>query len=119
MSDCDEADSISLEDNVNDNYQTCTVCTGSTANNIFFVDGQCRLDQMTYEQVWLVLKRVPGAADHLRRITSDPKLIRMANETKTLAQDQAEEQAAHDRINKGPNSLPFYTVLRGNSGGGF
>lgn len=105
---------VSLGDDVNPDYRSgCTVCTGSTANNIFFVNGKCKLDQMTYEQVVLVLKRHAGAAEQLRRITSDPALLSLANETKTYAQEEAEEKAAHARINGGPNSLPFYTSMRG------
>lgn len=116
MSDTDNDGHIDIEDNVNDNYQTCTVCTGDTRDNIFFVNGQCRLDQLTYGQVIVILKKIPGAADQLRRITSDPTLLRLADETTHLAKDEAEEQAAHDRINKN-NTLPFYTVFRGNTDG--
>lgn len=116
MSDTNRDGSIDVSDNVNDDYQTCTVCTGDTRNNMFFVGGQCRLDQLTYEQVIMILRRHPDAAAHLRRITSDPILLRLADETVTLAREEQEEQAAADRINRN-NSLPFYTVFRGNTDG--
>ncbi len=102
-------------------------CTGNHVDNMFWREGapgypgQCILDQMDFEQLFLVLSRVPLAGDHLRRITNDPVLIRLANETKLTIPEQADNQRAADMINKGrgtgAGTLPYYTVLRGNSGG--
>lgn len=109
------SDGFSLDDDVNPCYQTCTVCTGDKANNIWYVNGQCRLDQLTYAQVYYILQKVPRAKEDLIRITNDPNLIRLANETKPINQDEIDDRRAEKLING--NTLPFYTVLRGNTDG--
>ncbi len=109
---------------INPCYQSCTVCTGNHFENIFWrmgapgFPGQCILDQMTYDQLYAVIQRVPIAREHLERITSDPKILRFARETPTLISEQEDDNRAADMINKGgstgANTLPFYTSLRGN-----
>jgi hypothetical protein len=69
---------------VNPDAAHCTLCTGDTSNNIFFVPrapgfpGRCVLDELTFEQVESVLQRVPCAKKDLMRITDDPILLAMA-----------------------------------------
>lgn len=109
------SDDFELSDNVNDNYQTCTVCTGDKTDNVWYVNGQCRLDQLTYDQVHYILQKNPKAKGDLLRITNDPNLIRLANETRPINQEQLDDQRAAKLING--NTLPFYTVLRGNLDG--
>ena len=103
-----------------------SVCTGDHSNNIFWREGapgypgQCILDSMDFEQLFVVLQRVPQAAEHLRRITSDQRLLKFANEVPLADSELADDQKAADLINKGrgnTGTLPFYTVLRGNSDG--
>lgn len=71
---------------------------------------------MTYEQVYEVLQRVPTAKRDLLKITDDPILIQLAETTKL----KVPPQDAADQLQKKMNSrtLPFYTVLKGNVGGG-
>jgi hypothetical protein len=97
------------------------VCTGDTCNNIWFqpgppgYPGKCKLDLLTYSDVFAVLQRSPFAKADLLRITSDACLIRLA-ETTELCQDEKEaNRIAEDRINEG--TLPYYTLFRGNVDG--
>ncbi len=114
---------VSFSDPVNLSPNTCTVCTGDTQNNIWFqpgppgYPGKCKLDLLTYSDVFAVLQRVPCARVDLLRITSDACLIKLA-ETTPLCQDEKEANAiAEKKINS--NTLPFYTVFRGRIDGGF
>lgn len=111
----DDDGTIDLEDPVNKDYNSCTVCTGDKSNNIWFVNGKCKLDQLTYEQVQYILSRVPQAKKDLLRITTDPKLLDLANSTKPINQEALDDAAAVKRLHR--NTLPFYTVLRGNLNG--
>lgn len=99
----------------------CTLCTKDKINNIFCVPRapgyppRCILDEMTYEQVYEVLQRVPGAKRDLIKITDDPILLKLAETTRL----RTPPQDAADRLQKkmNANSLPFYTVMRGNFDG--
>ncbi len=110
-----------MSDAVNLDPNNCTVCDGDTTDNIWFqlrapgFPGKCKLDDLTYEQVHAVLERVPQARAHLLKITSDPVLIRLANTTRLRVAEIESNKAATDRINA--NTLPYYTVLRGNTDG--
>jgi hypothetical protein len=114
---------FSMSDDVNPNYQTCTVCNGDKSDpcNVWYVNGVCKLDQLTYCQVWAVLERVPRAKADLLKITTDPTLISLANDSRLVSDEIESDQAAADMINKGKGTgagtLPFYTVLRGNTDG--
>lgn len=105
--------------NLDPNY--CSVCDGDTSNNIWFqpgppgYPGKCKLDLMTYGQVHRVLQRVPCAKRDLLRITTDQCLVRLANSTPLIVPDQEDNRIAQQRLLR--NSLPYYTVLRGNVGG--
>lgn len=106
---------------VNLDPNCCTVCTGDTECNIWFepgppgYPGKCKLDLMTYEQVHRVLQRVPYAKAQLLKITSDECLIRLANNTKLIVPPQEASQLVERRLNA--NTIPYYTVLRGNTDG--
>ena len=120
--DIDECDDhIEMTDEVNPNKNECTVCTGDIRNNIWFVPrapgypGRCILDELTYDDVYMTLLRSPVAAKDLARITSDPKLQALAREVKLMVPPQQDDEVAAARINA--NTLPFYTVLRGNTDG--
>lgn len=117
----DPCDNICLEDKVNPDWPATSLCTGDRTNNIWFkpgppgFQGQCKLDTMTYDQVIAVLERVPCAKRDLLRITNDVCLVRLANEVKLVEPVQESNQRVQDRLNR--NSLPYYTVFRGNTGG--
>ena len=108
-----------MSDNVNDNYQTCTVCDGDKSDpcNVWYVNGICKLDQLTYDQVWCVLSRVPRAKEDLMKITTDPILLSLARDTRLVSDEIESDKAAADLINKGvpgAGTLPYYTVFKGN-----
>lgn len=122
---------IDLSTNINATPNVCTFCTGDTTDNIWFIPGapgypgQCRLDQLTFEQVHDVLQRVPQAKKDLLRITTDPVLVQLANETRLTNDDIEADQKSVNLINRGVaglnpgtnRTIPFYTVFRGNFGG--
>src|SRR5574343_1539119 len=72
---CDCGMKVIMSDAVNLNPSECTVMDGDTRNNIWYepsapgFPGKCKLDLMTYEQVYAVLVRVPCAKADLLRIT--------------------------------------------------
>jgi hypothetical protein len=114
-------DDTNMSDAVNKHPQECTVCTGDTSDNIWFVPrapgypGRCILDEINYDDVYTVLLRVPCAAKDLARITNNPVLLALSREVKLIKDPIEDSEAAAKRINA--NTLPFYTVFKGNMGG--
>lgn len=110
-----------MDEPVNPNKNCCTYCTGDTKCNIWFqlrapgFPGRCILDELTYDEVYDVLRRNPQAAADLMRITTNPKLLALAREVKLSQTEQEDAEQAAKRLQA--NSLPFYTVLRGNGDG--
>jgi hypothetical protein len=106
---------------VNPDPNNCTLCTGDTSDNIFFVPRapgyppKCVLDELTYSQVWILLQRVPKAKSDLLRITDDPILVRMAESSKLVESPHDEDERMRKKLHE--NSLPMYTVLKGNIDG--
>lgn len=101
------------DETINKNWNCCTLCQGDKSCNIFFVDGKCKLDELTWEQLYIILRKVPQAKADLLRITSDPQLQRLARETRLESDEIEDDKAMADRINK-TNTIPFYTQFRGN-----
>ncbi len=118
---------IDNSDPVNPTPNCCTKCTGDHTNNVFWrtgapgFPGKCILDELDFAQLFLVLERYPGAKKDLLRITDDPVLIQLANETKPAGTELEDDQKAADMINKGrgkgPGTLPYYTIMHGNTDG--
>lgn len=106
---------------VNPDATKCTLCTGDKTNNIFYVPRaagypwRCVLDELTYEQVASVIQRVPGAKEDLMRITDDPILLAMARDLELVESPIEENERMRKRLHA--NSLPMYTVLKGNIDG--
>lgn len=115
-----DGSTLCLTDAVNPNPYYTTVCTGNPVNNMWAeklntgYGYRCRLDLMTYEEVWIVLTRVPKAKEDLLKITNDPCLIKLANETKLLVPEKEENDQLQHKMN---NSLPYYRLFRGNIDG--
>lgn len=108
-----------LTEKVNPYPNDCTMCNLVTACNMFYIEqpgyeGRCILDEMTFEDVLRILSRNPAAREHMLRITSDPCLVKMAQLTDVVIPIAEQDQAFMRRIN---NSIPFYTLFRGNMGG--
>ncbi len=91
-----------------------TLCTGDTSKNIWFEKGKCRLDDLTYSTVIFILTRNRNAKSDLLRITSDPCLIDIANKTRLVVPQIEDDARAAARINNPAQTLPFYTLFRGN-----
>lgn len=104
------------DDTVNRNWTCCTLCQGDKTDNIFYVNGKCKLDEVTWEQLYMVLRKVPQAKRDLQRITTDPILLKLAAETRLETDEIEDDKQAADLINK-KNTLPMYTVFRGNFDG--
>jgi hypothetical protein len=119
--DCDVTRQHGPDDPVNPNPGQCTLCTGDTRDNIFFTPrapgfaGRCILDEMTYEQVELVLLRSPRAKGDLLRITSNPTLVTMARNSRLVENPADDNENMRKRLHA--NSLPFYTLFKGNQDG--
>jgi len=77
--------------------------------------GKCKLDLMTYGQVYAVLTRTSQAKKDLLRITDDPNLIALANTTPVVESDWDDSARVMKRLEA--NSLPMYYVLHGNFDG--
>lgn len=112
---------VIISDAVNLHPSDCTVMDGDTRNNIWYEPsapgfaGKCKLDLMTYEQVYAVLARVPCAKADLLRITKDRCLIRLAQTTHLVESEIEDNRKVTKRLNA--NSIPFYTLFKGNTDG--
>lgn len=106
---------------VNPEPNCTTKCNLNRTNNMWFVpdnpgfDCKCKLDNMTYGQVIRVLETVPYSAKQLMAITDDQCLLMLARTVKIIVPEQEDDAIAEKRINR--NTLPYYTVFRGNTGG--
>jgi hypothetical protein len=105
----------------NPNRHSCTLCTGDKTNNIFFTSkapgfpGRCILDEMSFDDVYWVLQKIPQAKADLIRITSDPTLLALAKDTGLIESPLDESERLAHRENA--TALPFYTMFRGNIDG--
>jgi len=112
---------------VNPNKNCCTLCSGDIRTpNVWFTPpppgftqgvGRCILDELTFGEVYTVLIRNPDAKKDLLRITRDPDVVALANNSQLIQDPLDSDLRATNLINKGPNSLPFYTFFRGNIDG--
>ena len=107
-----------MDDAVNPTHNLTTVCTGNMSNNIWCertaMGYRCRLDLMTYDQVWEVLTRVPNAKSDLLKITDDQCLIFLANRSKLLVDEKEDNLLVMRKFNR---AIPYYTLMRGNTDG--
>lgn len=112
---------------VNPNKNCCTLCSGDiTTPNVWFTPppdgftqgvGRCILDELTFGEVYTVLVRNPDAKKDLLRITNDPDMVALANQSQLIQDPLDADVRATNLINKGPNSLPVYTQFYGNNDG--
>jgi hypothetical protein len=116
-----------MQNMVNPNKNCCTHCTGDIETpNVWFQKkpdyfqqgvGRCILDELTFGEVYTVLLRNPSAKVDLLRITSDPDLVALANQSQLVQDPLDADKRVYNVINKGPNSLPYYTLFGGNFDG--
>lgn len=108
---------INPSESCNPNPSACTLCNLEFAQpNVWWEAGRCTLDQIDYEIVIRVLSHVPIAKSDLLKITDDPILVSLANTVHLTEPEQIENDQIRRRIS-GANSIPYYTVLRGNIDG--
>ena len=96
-----------------------TLCDGDCADNIWFVNGKCLLDNLTYDQVYFVLQRNPNAKKDLLRVTTDRNLLELARQSRLIMDTIQDDMSPYRVINNPARTLPFYTLFRGNLNGSF
>lgn len=102
----------------NQDRQNQTMCDlRPPGDNIWYQTNLCRLDELTYADVAYILSRNPKAKSDLYKITTDPNLLALANTVRLLPDPKADGEIAARRINNPAQTLPFYTLFRGNTGG--
>lgn len=90
-----------------------SLCDGDTSNNVWVEGGVCLLDQMNPSQVTFVLQKNPKAREDLKRVTTCKELHDLVDEV-PLLDTKEEEDKLQSSLNNHANSLPFYTLFRGN-----
>lgn len=91
-----------------------TLCDGDTSNNVWYANKQCKLDNLTYDQVFYVLQRNETAQKDLKRITTNANLLWLAANTRLIQDPIEDDEIAAARINNPKQTLPFYYLFRGN-----
>ena len=94
-----------------------SLCTGCRKDNVWFVNGKCLLDIMSYDQVYYALSRTARAKRDLYTITDDPTLWLLANNARLSMDEKIENEIIADKINDKKKTLPLYGVLKGNPDG--
>jgi hypothetical protein len=114
---------IDMSDPVNPHPSCGSVCSGDNTNNMWWrpgaegFPGQCILDELTFGQVYAVLRRHPHAAEHLRRITNDETLLMLANSVGLVESEIVSNKRVTDKFNANTVVKPYYTLFRGNIDG--
>jgi hypothetical protein len=108
--------SIDLNTKCNLTPNECTLCNRpASKGNVWIENNICRLDEIDYDVVCRVLSHVPRARKDLLEITNDPTLIALANTVGLVIPDQEENEIHRKRLTR--NTLPYYTIFKGNVGG--
>lgn len=104
--------------NCNTDKTYSSLCSLDKTNNIWYVNNACRLDELTYGQVYYILVRNPDAKRDLLKITDDPALVALANQSSLMMDEKEDNAQSAARINNPKHTLPYYTLFKGNPGGG-
>jgi len=105
--------------NCNQTPSVSSLCNLNKENNIWYENNACRLDELTYDQVYYILCRNPNAKRDLLRITDDASLVALATQSGLIIDDKEDDARTAQVINNPKHTIPFYTLFKGNSGGGF
>lgn len=97
-----------------------TLCDRDRKNNVWVegvVDengngGICMLDTMTEAQVISVIECDPVARADLKRVTSDPQLLELAEKVPPLPTEEPVDTLQRE-VNRAADSIPFYSIFRG------
>jgi len=97
-----------------------TFCDRDRKNNVWVEGvqdedgngGICMLDTMTRAQVISILECDEVARADLKRVTSDPCLLEMAEKVKRLPTEEESDREQRE-LGRAEDSIPFYTIFRG------
>lgn len=95
-----------------------TYCDGDTTNNLWLEKGEpgaigiCMLDTMKECQVIDVISRNDRARADLLRVTTDPHLQELARTVPRLSSEEPAD-VLQSSVNKNAESIPFYTIFKG------
>jgi len=90
-----------------------SLCDGDTTNNCWFEEGVCLLDTMSKQQVVYTIQRNPKARQDLAKVTTCEPILQLLKDVPLLGTTQ-EDDAQQRRFNQ-VDSLPFYTLYKGNT----
>jgi len=100
--------------------EVCTFCDGDRIHNVWIEGGDpetgeggaCLLDTMDRDEIIYVLQRDERSRADLRRVTTNPELLAMADEIPRLPTAECGDQL-QSSTNQNSNSIPFYSIFRG------
>jgi len=90
-----------------------TLCDGDITNNCWFTEGVCLLDTMSKAQIVYTIEHNPKAREDLKKVTSCEPILNLLNDVPLLSTQQ--EDDAQQRTLNQADSLPFYTLYKGNT----
>jgi len=96
-----------------------SLCDGDRRNNCWIDggnpelgDGVCLLDTLSEEQVIYILERNAVARESLKRVTTNPELLELAEAIAPLPGTEPADELQSD-INRNAETIPFYSVFQG------
>lgn len=95
-------------------YSNTSLCDGDCEKNIWFVNGKCKLDELTFDQVYFILQRNPSAKKDLLRVTTNQELIQLATYSQLIKDPIEDDMRPYRLVNNPAQTLPFYTLFKGN-----
>ena len=111
---------MSNEGNPNYECRQHTYCNGDRTNNVWLEGGNhetgeggvCLLDNMNQDQVVYCVERDDVARKDLKRVTRDPTLLAIAENTPRLDTREPMD-VEQSEINNNNFTMPFYQAFRG------
>ena len=88
----------------------CTMCDGDKTNNVWMAGTVCLLDTMTEDEVIYVVQRDHRARVDLRRITTNERLLEIANTVPSLPSESEGDRLQRELAGPAP---AFYAIFRG------
>lgn len=88
----------------------CTLCDGDKTNNVWMQGNICQLDTLTEGEIIEIVQRDPRARADLRRITTNERLIEIANTVPSLPSESDGDRLQREMAGPAP---AFYAIFRG------
>lgn len=89
-----------------------TKCDRDRTNNVWVEGEVCLLDTLGRANIVAILQADQRAREDLLRVTSDAELLDLAR-TVPLLPSESEGDRVQKELNRSADSIPFYTVFRG------